>query len=93
MIIKLLCIYFLLSGLICHYLVTKKLTMTEEEIKNLPEKKREKEEELRRDIYVNFGDLNILPIIQVLSLILGWLLLPIALIFKILDILNIKTDL
>ena len=73
---KIFIIYMLITGMLCHYGVTKKLTMTKEEIDKLPEKKREEYEEIKSLIYVNFGNMDILPFIQIMALLLGWLLIP-----------------
>lgn len=89
---KLFIIYFLLTGMYLHYKVTKTLTLTEEEINELSEKKKESLEELRSVMYVNFGNINLLPILQILSLLLGWIVLPYAILSTILEKLNIKVD-
>lgn len=90
--IKLFIIYFLITGIILHYQVTKFFTLTKEEINKLSEKKKSLLEEINSMIYVHFGNINILPYIQLLALLLGWILLPYSIITTTLEKIGIKID-
>lgn len=72
--------YIMISGLIMWFMLHSITALDKvKEVCNKEEK--EKIEELQDWIYVNFGNrfFDLLPTIELLSLIFGWLLLPIVL--------------
>jgi len=85
-------IYFLLAGMYVHWKITNVLTMTEEDINKLPDKEKETIQDMNREIYIHFGNLNILPFVQILALLFGWILIPISIVNSILKLFNIKVD-
>lgn len=85
-------IYFLLAGMYVHWKITNVLTMTEEDINKLTDKKKETIQDMNREIYIHFGNLNILPFAQILALLFGWILIPISIVNSILKLFNIKVD-
>ena len=89
---KIYVIYFLLSGMILHYKLTDILTKTDEDIAKLPEKKRKSYEEIHSMVYTHFGNMNILPFVQIMSLLFGWFLLPYGFISSFLKKIGIKVD-
>lgn len=76
-------IYFIITGMICYWAVTKKLGLSDEDYSKLSDEERKKIDELESLIYINFGNFNIVPVIQIMALTLGWILLPYAIISSI----------
>lgn len=76
-------IYFILTGMICYRAVTKKLGLSDEDYSKLSDEERKKIDELESLIYINFGNFNIVPVIQIMALTLGWILLPYAILSSI----------
>lgn len=76
-------IYFIITGMICYQAVTKKLGLSDEDYSKLSDEERKKIDELESLIYINFGNFNIVPVIQIMALMLGWILLPYAILSSI----------
>lgn len=76
-------IYFIITGMICYRAVTKKLGLSDEDYSKLPDEERKKIDELESLIYINFGNFNIVPVIQIMALTSGWILLPYVIISSI----------
>lgn len=72
-------LYFLISGLVCYY------SAIQLERDDLPEKEQEKIDDMRKEIFYHFGTLNIYPLLYIMCLIFGWILLPIAFVFDIIE--------
>lgn len=79
-------IYFLLSGMLCHYGITRKLTATEEQVNKLSKERKEKYEEMKSMLELVTGNVeSFIPFVQVMCLLFGWILLPYVILSRVLD--------
>ena len=72
-------IYFLLSGLYCHYAVSYL------EKEDVPDKYKEDIENFKKEIFYSFGTLNVLPTLYIVALLFGWIIVPISIIQSIVN--------
>lgn len=75
-------LYFIITGLYCYFKVSKL-----QDYVNLPAPERDELDDLISQIYVQFGMSveQVLPILQIFALLLGWLLLPMSIVQTIID--------
>lgn len=87
-------LYFIITGLIMYFLIMDTVNKLNKDPYKLTDKQREEIEELRQLIFYNFGTAfdSILPILQLIGLLLGWILIPAVIILQILQLFGVKVD-
>jgi len=71
--------YFLIAGMFCYYQAIQL------ERDDLPEEEQDRVNEIRKEIFYHFGTINIYPLLYLIALLFGWALLPLSIIFAILE--------
>lgn len=72
-------IYFLICGMYCHQAVSYL------EKDNVPDKYKDDIENFKKEIFYSFGTLNVLPMLYIIALLLGWIIVPICIIESIVN--------
>ncbi len=87
-------LYFIITGLIMYLLIMNTVNKLNKDSYKLTDKQREEIQELRQLIFYNFGTSfdSILPILQLIGLLLGWILIPAVIILQILQLFGVKVD-